>query len=147
MRQKGPYAMEFARLAVPDVPATKSFLDEYVGLDPVEGDFDRVYLRAANDHHSIELIDAPGAEVADVAAIGYSVESETVLDELRASVLAAGHDVHDLTAATAEWVTTGFGVDDPNGLRFELFTEYSQFADVPFRLFRPKEVVPQSFVF
>jgi 2,3-dihydroxy-p-cumate/2,3-dihydroxybenzoate 3,4-dioxygenase len=142
MRQKGPYAMEFARLAVPDVGATKSFLDKFVGLDPVEGNFDRVYMRAANDHHSIELIDAaPGADVADVAAIGYSVESKTVLDELRANVAGAGHDVHDLDEATTQWVTTGFGVDDPNGLRFEFFTEYSQFADVPFRLFRPNEVV------
>ena len=141
MRQKGPYAMEFARLAVPDVDATRQFLDEYVGLDPVEGDFESQYLRAANDHHAIGLLDAPGAERAEVTTIGYSVESEEVLAELRESVERADLEVHELDKATAPWVSSGFGVDDPNGLRFELFTDYSQFADVPFRLYRPQEVV------
>jgi 2,3-dihydroxy-p-cumate/2,3-dihydroxybenzoate 3,4-dioxygenase len=141
MRQKGPYALEFARLTVPDVGATKDFFDEFVGLDPVDGDFDRVYLRAAHDHHAIELLEAPGADRAEVTAFGYSVESEAILEGLRQSVAEGGYEIHELTAATAQWVTTGFGVDDPNGMRFELFTEYSQFADVPFRLFRPNEVV------
>ena len=141
MRQRGPYAMEFARIAVPDVDATRGFLDEFVGLDPVYGDFARTYLRATTDHHSIELLNANGAERAEVQAVGYSVESGEVLAELRDSVATAGHEAHALDAATAPWVTDGFGVDDPNGMRFEFFTDYAQFADVPFRLFRPREVV------
>ena len=141
MRDKAPFAMEYARLAVPDVDATRDFLDYHVGLEPVEGDFEYTYLRAATDHHSIELYAAPGAEKAEVKAIGYSVESEAVLEALGNSVGNSGHHVHDLDKHTAPWVSNGFGVDDPNGLRIELFTDYSVFASVPFRLYRPKKVV------
>lgn len=138
---KGPYGMQFARITVPDVEETTAFLDYHVGLDTVIGDFDRAYLRAAHEHHSIELLPDPGAERAYVKAIGFNVEDEETLHDLRSRVEAAGLKVEALDPTCEQWVTEGFGVDDPNGLRVELFTDFAQFADVPFRLFRPQNLV------
>src|SRR5699024_2226256 len=91
-RPRGPYGMEYIRLAVPDLAATREFYEYHVGLEAVEVEDDRVSLRADIAHHCIDLRSDPTLEAAETLAIGFSVESPEVLADLARRLEEAGHD-------------------------------------------------------
>jgi 2,3-dihydroxy-p-cumate/2,3-dihydroxybenzoate 3,4-dioxygenase len=140
-RRRAPYGMEFARIAVPDMPATIEFLQYHVGLQLEQHTDEYAFLRADIEHHSIELVAAPGRETADTEAIGFSVESGAVLDDLHDRVTAAGHEVLPLADRMKGLCERGFAARDPNGLVVELFTEFTEYAEPPLVELRPLDLV------
>ncbi|MFI5426333.1 hypothetical protein [Aeromicrobium sp. UC242_57] len=53
-RPRGPLAMQYARIAVPDMQDTIEFLTYHVGLQLEQHDEAHAYLRADIAHHNIE---------------------------------------------------------------------------------------------
>lgn len=141
-RRRGPYGMEYARIAVPDMAATIEFLEYHVGLQLEEHTDEYAYLRTGTEHHCIELLSDPSLEESDTVAIGFSVENEEVLADLRARVEEAGLEVLPLQERMQKLCQQGFAVKDPNGLTVELFTEFEEYAEPPmFVAIRPRKLV------
>ncbi|MER7003772.1 Dabb family protein [Dactylosporangium sp. NPDC000555] len=140
-RPRGPYGMEYARIEVPDMQATIDFLEYHVGLQLEQRTDEYAYLRADIEHHSIELINAPERENGWTVAVGYSVENEEVLEQLRKRVLNAGLEVLPLQERQAALCDNGFAVKDPDGLIVELFTEFQEYAEAPHIEIRPLDLV------
>lgn len=140
-RPHGPYGMEYARIEVPDLQATIDFLQYHVGLQLEEHNDEYAYLRADIEHHSVELVSAPGRETGWTTAIGYSVESEEVLGQLHKRVAEAGYEVLPLPDRQRALCDNGFAVKDPDGLTVELFTEYQEYAEPPHLEIRPVDLV------
>ncbi|GAA2998463.1 VOC family protein [Streptosporangium longisporum] len=140
-RRRAPYGMEYARIAVPDMAATIEFLRYHVGLQLEQHDDEHAYLRADIEHHCVELLSEPGREVSQTVAVGFSVESGEVLDDLRERVVAAGLEVLPLQDRMKGLCDRGFGVRDPNGLIVELFTEFHEYAEPPLVELRPLDLV------
>lgn len=140
-RPRGPYGMEYARIEVPDLPAAIEFLQYHVGLQLEQHTDEYAYLRADIEHHSIELISAPEREVGWTTAVGYSVESEEVLEQLQKRVVDAGLEVLPLQERQRALCDNGFAVKDPDGLIVELFTEYQEYAEAPHNEIRPVDLV------
>lgn len=140
-RPRGPYGMEYIRLEVPDLAASREFYEYHVGLEAVDVEPERVTLRANLSHHVVELIAAPQREAAFTSAIGFSVESREVLADLQRRVAEAGHEVLPLDANVAKIVTDGFAVADPNGLVIELIYEFQEFAYTPELVIHPVDIV------
>lgn len=140
-RPRGPYGMEYIRLAVPDLAATREFYEYHVGLEPVEVEDDRVTLRADISHHCVELRSDPSLDEAETLAIGFSVESPEVLADLARRIDAAGLDRFDLDPTIRPLVTDGFAVQDPNGMTLELVFEFQEFAEPPLIELRPVDIV------
>lgn len=140
-RPHGPYGMEYARIEVPDLRATIDFLQYHVGLQLEQHTDEFAYLRAGSEHHSIELISAPDRESGDTVAVGFSVESEQVLDQLHKQVVEYGLEVRPLQERQQGLCENGFAVKDPNGLVVELFTEYQEYAEAPHNEIRPVDLV------
>ncbi|MEU9335444.1 Dabb family protein [Streptomyces sp. NPDC048290] len=140
-RPRGPYGMEYARIEVPDMQATIDFLEYHVGLQLEQRTDDYAYLRADIEHHSIELISAPERTDGWTTAVGYSVESQDVLERLRKSVADAGLEVLELQERQRALCDDGFAVKDPNGLIIELFTEFQEYAEPPHLEIRPLDLV------
>ncbi|KIR66296.1 MULTISPECIES: VOC family protein [Micromonospora] len=140
-RRRGPYGMEYARIEVPDLAASIEFLQYHVGLQLEQHDDEYAFLRADIEHHSIELVAAPQREASWTTAVGFSVESDAVLDDLRERVTAAGHEVLELADRVKGLVQRGFAVKDPNGLIVELFTEFAEYAEPPLIELRPLDLV------
>ncbi len=82
-RPRGPYGMEYARIEVPDMARTIEFLQYHVGLQLEQHTDEYAYLRTDIEHHSIELISAPEREAGHTSAVGYSVENDEILADLR----------------------------------------------------------------
>lgn len=141
VRPRGPYGMEYVRLEVPDLAASREFYEYHVGLEPVDVEEGRVTLRTGISHHVIELISAPQRDAAFVSAIGFSVESPEVLADLARRVDAAGLERFDLDKNVAALCTDGFAVNDPNGLTIELIHEFQEWAEPPQLLLRPLDIV------
>jgi catechol 2,3-dioxygenase-like lactoylglutathione lyase family enzyme len=140
-RKRGPFGMEYARIGVPDLQQTIDFLQYHVGLQ-LEAHTDQyAYLRADIEHHSIELISAPQRENGETVAIGLSVESDEVLDQLNKQVVEAGLEVLELQDRQKGFCENGFAVKDPNGLIVELFTEFQEYAEAPHVEIRPVDLV------
>ncbi|HEY2296385.1 MAG TPA: VOC family protein [Jatrophihabitans sp.] len=140
-RKRGPFGMEYARIEVPDLQATIDFLQYHVGLQLEAHTDEYAYLRADIEHHSIELIAAPDRENGETTAIGLSVESEEVLDQLHKQVVDAGLEVLELQERQRGFCENGFAVKDPNGLIVELFTEFQEYAEPPHLEIRPLDLV------
>ncbi|MFJ8687901.1 VOC family protein [Micromonospora wenchangensis] len=140
-RRRGPYGMEYARIEVPDLAASIEFLQYHVGLQLEQHDDEYAFLRADLEHHSIELVAAPQRTESWTTAVGFSVENEAVLDDLRERVTAAGHEVFELADRVKGLVQRGFAVRDPNGLIVELFTEFQEYAEPPLIELRPLDLV------
>ena len=140
-RPRGPYGMEYARVEVPDMARTIEFLQYHVGLQLEQRTDEYAYLRADIEHHSIELISAPGREAGHVTALGYSVEDEEVLEALHKNVVDAGYEVLDLQERQKSFCGAGFAVRDPNGMVVELFTEFQEYAEPPLIELRPVDLV------
>ncbi|EPJ34374.1 putative Metapyrocatechase [Streptomyces afghaniensis 772] len=140
-RPHGPYGMEYARIEVPDMQATIDFLEYHVGLQLEQRTDEYAYLRADIEHHAIELIHAPERTDGWTTAIGYSVESEEVLEQLHKSVLDAGLEVLELQERQKALCDNGFAVKDPDGLIVELFTEFQEYAEPPHIEIRPLDLV------
>ncbi|MFI9639270.1 VOC family protein [Micromonospora sp. NPDC051925] len=140
-RRRGPYGMEYARIEVPDLAASIEFLQYHVGLQLEQHDDEYAFLRADLEHHSIELIAAPHRTESWTTAVGFSVENDAVLDDLRERVTAAGHEVLELADRVKGLVQRGFAVRDPNGLIVELFTEFQEYAEPPLIELRPLDLV------
>lgn len=140
-RPHGPFGMEYARIEVPDLQATIDFLQYHVGLQLEARTDEYAYLRADIEHHCLELISAPERENGWTTAVGFSVESEAVLERLRTQVVAAGHEVLPLQERQQALCDNGFGVRDPDGLIVELFTEFQEYAEAPHTEIRPVDLV------
>jgi len=140
-RQHGPFGFEYARIEVPDLAATVEFLQYHVGLQLEQHTDEYAYLRADIEHHCIELIAAPERQDGWTTAIGYSVESEEVLEQLHKRVLDAGLEVLELQERQKALCNNGFAVKDPNGIIVELFTEFHEYAEPPHIEIRPKDLV------
>ncbi|MEU0835815.1 Dabb family protein [Streptomyces sp. NPDC056231] len=140
-RPHGPYGMEYARIEVPDMQATIDFLEYHVGLQLEQRTDEHAYLRADIEHHAIELIHAPERADGWTTAVGYSVESEEVLEQLHKAVLDAGLEVLELQERQKALCDNGFAVKDPNGLVVELFTEFQEYAEPPHIEIRPLDLV------
>lgn len=140
-RQHAPFGFEYARIEVPDMQATIDFLQYHVGLQLEQHSDEFAYLRADIEHHSIELVHAPERTDGWTTAIGYSVESEDVLEQLQKNVAEAGLEVLDLQERQRAFCDNGFAVRDPNGLIVELFTEFHEYAEPPHIEIRPVDLV------
>lgn len=140
-RPHGPFGMEYARIEVPDLQATIDFLIYHVGLQLEQQTDEYAYLRSDIEHHCIELIAAPEREVGWTTAVGFSVESEQVLEEIKQRVADAGHEVLPLQDRQRELCDNGFAVKDPEGLIVELFTEFQEYAEPPHIEIRPVDLV------
>ena len=92
-RPHGPFGMEYARIEVPDLQAAIDFLQYHVGLQLEQHTEDYAYLRADIEHHSIELVSAPHLTDGVTTAVGFSVESEEILEQLQKRVVDAGLEV------------------------------------------------------
>ena len=140
-RPHAPFGMEYARIEVPDLQATIDFLQYHVGLQLEAHTDEYAYLRADIEHHSIELVSAPGRTDGDTVAVGYSVESDDVLDQIHKRVVDAGLEVLELQERQKSFCENGFAVKDPNGLIVELFTEFQEYAEPPHIEIRPVDLV------
>lgn len=140
-RPRGPYGMEYIRLAVPDLAASREFYEYNVGLEAVDVEPERVTLRADITHHNVELISDPSLEQAQTLAVGFSVESPEVLQSLAERIDAAGFERFELDEFVRPLVTDGFAVKDPNGLTIELIYEFQEFAEPPVIELRPVDLV------
>ena len=140
-RQHGPYAMEFARIEVPNLQDTIDFLIEHVGLQLEQHTDEYAYLRAGVEHHSIELISAPERTDSWTVAVGYTVENDEVLEQLRQRVIDAGHEVLPLQERQQGFCENGFAVKDPEGMIVELFTGFQEYAEPPMIELRPVNLV------
>ncbi|MFI9756296.1 Dabb family protein [Streptomyces collinus] len=140
-RPHGPFGMEYARIEVPDMQATIDFLEYHVGLQLEQRTDEYAYLRADIEHHCIELINAPERIDGWTTAVGYSVESEDVLEQLRKHVADAGLEILELQERQQALCDNGFAVKDPDGLIIELFTEFHEYAEAPHTEIRPLDLV------
>ena len=140
-RQHGPFGFEYARIEVPDLQATIDFLQYHVGLQLEQRTQEYAYLRADIEHHCVELISAPSREAGETVAIGFSVESQDVLERLHKQVAGAGLAVLDLQDRQRGYCGDGFAVKDPNGLTVELFTDFQEYAEPPHIEIRPVDIV------
>ena len=140
-RPRGPFGLEYARIEVPDLAATIDFLQYHVGLQLEAHDEKYAYLRADIEHHSIELVSAPERTDGHTVAVGYSVESEAVLEQLHKQAADAGCEVLALEERQQGFCTNGFAVKDPDGLIVELFTEFQEYAEPPHLEIRPVDLV------
>lgn len=140
-RPHGPCGFEYARIGVPDLEATIEFLQYHVGLQLEGHTNEYAYLRADIEHHSIELVSTPEREVGHTLAVGYSVESEEVLEQLQKRVADAGCEVLPLQERQRDLCENGFAVKDPDGMIVELFTEFQEYAEPPHSAIRPVDLV------
>src|SRR2546427_11198185 len=79
MDVKGPYSFEYARIAVPDLEATKGWYEKYVGVDFAGKTDGHTYLRAGLPHHALDRVEVRSLKKHEVRAFGFSVESEEAL--------------------------------------------------------------------
>lgn len=141
MERKGPYGFEYARIAVPDVEATREWYAKYVGLDPVGKADGHLFMRAGIPHHCIDLVHDGKLKRAEVRSFGFSVESPDALAQIRERVQAAGAPVRELDKAQQAFCADGFATADPAGTVLELFTDYQEWAEPPLLAYTPKYVV------
>ena len=144
-RPRGPYGIQFARLAVPELAGAIDYYTYHVGLQVEAHNEEYAQLRADIEHHSIELVADPSLAEFDVLAIGMSVESEVVLDDLEKRLRADGAEIFALPERTASIVTRGFATKDPNGLTLEFGYEFQEYAEPPMLEYRPLELVHPFF--
>jgi len=145
MRPRAPRSFEYVSLGVPDLAASTALFRDIVSLGVVSEDDARVRLRCGVGHHCVELEAAPGLDRHEVRAIGFSVESPAVLDDLRERVAAAGLPVEALREQIAPLTSDGFATVDPSGFRIELVYEYQEWAEPPPLLLRPLDLVHPFF--
>lgn len=140
-RPRAPYGLEYLRLDVPDIAASRDFYAQHVGLQVEDDTPERVTLRADISHHCIELRAAPERTTAHTAAVGFSVESPAVLAEIADRLDAAGVERFALDSSIKALCTDGFAVNDPNGLTIELIYEFQEYAEPPHIEIRPLDIV------
>jgi len=141
MDRKGPYAFEYARLAVPDADATCAWYAKYVGLEPVGRSDGHLYLRAGIPHHCLDLTQDEKLKEAEVRGFGFSVGSPEALSQIRDRVKDSGAPVRDIDESQQAYCAEGFATQDPTGMTLELFTEYQEWAEPPLLAYTPKYVV------
>jgi catechol-2,3-dioxygenase len=141
MNVKGPYAFEYARIAVPDVAATQAWYSKYVGVDDAGKTDGHTYLRAGLPHHALDLVEDKSLKAHEVRAFGFSVESDEVLEALKKRVKDSGAPVKELDAAQKEWCAGGFATVDPAGNTLEFFTDYQEWAEMPSLFYTPSYIV------
>ncbi|MFG1920900.1 Dabb family protein [Cryptosporangium sp. NPDC048952] len=140
-RPRGPYGIQFARLATPALDEAVEFYTYLVGLQVEARTAEYAQLRAGIEHHSIELVSDPSLTQFQPLAIGLSVESEQVLDDLEKRLRAEGAEILPLHERTASIVTRGFATKDPNGLTLEFGYEFLEYAEPPMLEYRPLDLV------
>lgn len=140
-RPRGPYGMAYARIEVPDLQDSIEFFQYHVGLQLEGHDDTYAQLRCGIEHHCLDLLASPERTVAEVTAIGLTVESPQVLEQIKERILADGREVFELSDRITPWVTSGFSVKDPNGLTLELVYEFQVYAEPPLQEWRPLDMV------
>lgn len=140
-RPHGPYGMAYARIEVPDLSDSINFFQYHVGLQLEGHDDTYAHLRCGTEHHCLDLVASPGRTAAEVTAIGLTVESPEVLEQIRQRIIADGRETFELSERIAPWVTSGFSVKDPNGLTLELVYEFQVYAERPLLEWCPVDIV------
>jgi catechol 2,3-dioxygenase-like lactoylglutathione lyase family enzyme len=133
--------MAYARIEVPDLQDSIGFFEYHVGLQLEGHDQTYAHMRCGIEHHCLDLVAAPDRDVAEVTAIGLTVESEEVLEDIKTRLVADGREILELSERIAPWVTSGFSVKDPNGLILELVYEFQVYAEPPLLEWRPLDIV------
>jgi 2,3-dihydroxy-p-cumate/2,3-dihydroxybenzoate 3,4-dioxygenase len=141
MDMKGPYSFEYARIAVPDLAATRAWYEKYVGVDFAGKTDGHTYLRAGLPHHALDLVEDKSLKKHEVRAFGFSVESDDVLEALRKRVKDSGAPVKELDEAQKNWCAGGFATQDPAGNTLEFFTDYQEWAEMPSLFYTPAYIV------
>src|SRR6266852_6740642 len=141
MSVKGPYSFEYARIAVPDVAATRAWYEKYVGVDFAGKTDGHTYLRAGLPHHALDLVEDRSLKKHEVRAFGFSVESEEVLEALKKRVKDSGAPVKELDEAQKTWCAGGFATQDPASNTLEFFTDYQEWAEMPSLFYTPAYIV------
>lgn len=141
MRPRAPKTFEYVSLGVPDLEESAEFFRDIVGLDIVSTDGARALLRCGVGHHCLELESEPALDTHEVRALGFSVESNEVLDDMERRLSAAGCEILPLRDQVQQITSNGFATTDPNGLRLELVHEYQEWAEPPMLLLRPLDMV------
>ena len=140
-RRRAPYGFEYARLEVPNVKEATDFYEYHVGLTVVDSEVDRVTLRAALDHHCLELRENPALTDMKVLALGFSTENQATLSDLKERVEEAGFPTGPIDDRMKQVVTDGFSTVDPSGFTLELVHELQVFAEPPFVEIRPVDII------
>jgi catechol 2,3-dioxygenase-like lactoylglutathione lyase family enzyme len=140
-RPRGPYGFAFARIAVPDLAASIEFYTYHVGLQLEGHDETYAQLRANLSHHDIELVADPSRTEHFVETLGFSVESQEVLEDLRARLVADGREIGELHPRTKAACQDGFSVVDPNGQTLEFVRDFHVYAEPPLTEWRPIDIV------
>jgi len=140
-RPRGPYGIQFARLATPELDAAVEFYTYHVGLQVEAHTSEYAQLRAGTEQYAIELVSDPSLTEFETLAIGLSVETEEILDDLEKRLRAEGAEILPLHPRTASVVTRGFATKDPNGLTLEFGFEFYEYAEPPMLEYRPVELV------
>ncbi len=140
-RPRGPYGFAFARIAVPDLAASIDFYTYHVGLQLEGHDDTYAQLRADLPHHAIELVADPARTEHHVETLVYTVESASVLEDLKARLVADGREIGELHPRTKAVCQGGFSVVDPNGQTLELIVDFHQYAEPPLVEWRPLDIV------
>ena len=141
MRKRAPYGFEYMRLEVPSVEEAKAFYEYNVGLTVVEEEPGFVTMRADIEHHCVDLRENPALSEMKVLALGFSVENQETLLDLKERVTGAGHRLLPIDDRLKQYVTDGFATTDPSGFTIELVYELQVFAEAPFNEIRPVDVV------
>ena len=107
-------------LGVSDLEAWNRFAEEILGLEIVEDGTDRLFLRLDEYHHRL-MLQRNASD--DLALIGWQVDDEAALVQLKDQLSAAGVQVEHGTAAEAERrrVVALIKFRDPNGISCEAF--------------------------
>lgn len=144
-RPRGPYGIQFARLATPELDAAIEFYTYHVGLQVEARTAEYAQLRADVEQFSIELVSDPSRTEFAPLAIGLSVETEEILDDLEKRLRADGAEILPLHERTASICTRGFATTDPNGLTLEFGFEFFEYAEPPMLEYRPLNLVHPFF--
>ena len=98
-------------------------------------------MRADVEHHCVDLRSRPDLPEAEVMALGFSVGSGEVLEDMARRVDESGGEVVPLDDHAKEVCTGGFATVDPNGIRLELVDEFHVWAEPPMVELRPVDIV------
>lgn len=131
MNVNGPWSFEYARIAVPDLEASRAWYQTNVSLDLASRRDGHTFLRAGLKHHALDLVEDRSLAAAQVKAFGFSVESPEVLAEIKKRVEKSGAPVRELDTTQQYYCGGGFSTVDPTGMTIELFTDYQEFDQPP----------------
>ena len=123
--------LAYVCLNVADIQASTQFYEKIVGLELVDADAERAYLRCSDRYFDIMLVASPNP---GLKRIGWQMESPAARTALREKLAATGHHITELSPAESKalHVDGGFSTWEPTtGARLDFFCEIAS-AGKPF---------------